>query len=566
MFKGFTFCLLPSRAKLKNVPEEIKKERDLEYSYKVWIPLVFAISAILGLVGGYKMANRDAMDSLIIELEENQGGNTGRVEELIRFIESRYVFEVNSDELIEDAFENVLENLDPHSVYLHPSEMELLNDQMEGSFEGIGIESILLNDTLFVNHVLKDGPASKSGLMPGDQVIAINDSIIAGKDLKFNEIKSMLKGSIKDKIKLDVIAFDNGELKSVDIEIDNVDIKTAEGFLYNNEIAVVRINRFSSDSYQEFMMVLEEITKENNFNSLILDLRGNPGGFLPEATKILNQIFREKGKLLVYTQGRNERVSEYKSTGKNFYNIEKVAILVDEGSASGSEIIAGAIQDWDRGLIVGRRTFGKGLVQEQYDLSNGGALRLTVAEYFTPSGRLIQKSYKDKDDYRNDISNRISSGELAGNLDMPVMDSTEFKTKIENRTVYGGGGITPDIYIPSDSVQMSYENISAKSKVSEFVFLEYRKRELKVEMEEEEFLKNWTASEELIRDFRGYLGFNEANYQYLEDYLKEHLKVEIAKLFYGNKSALQAELIDDEYVTQSINALSKRNIFAELKN
>jgi carboxyl-terminal processing protease len=532
---------------------------------KIWIPLLFSIASIIGLVGGYKMAGNEALKGLIVKTDSLESSSKGRVEELVRFIESRYVADINTDELIEDAFTNILEHLDPHSIYLKPEDMQQLNDQMGGSFEGIGIESILLDDTLYINHVIAVGPAREAGLSSGDQIISINNESIAGQSLSFSEMRSKLKGERGDHLNLGIRDFDTKEIRSVDLEIGNVDIKSVSGFRLDDEFAVVQIQRFSSDTYKEFMDCLSRLQEEGGFKSLILDLRGNPGGFLPEATKILNQIFKEKGRLLVYTQGRNERVSEYKSTGKNFYDIDKVAILVDEGSASGSEIMAGAIQDWDRGLIVGRRTFGKGLVQEQYDLSNGGALRLTVAEYFTPTGRLIQKSYADKEVYRDDIANRIQSGELLGSQESPIMDSTVFKTKINKRAVFAGGGITPDVFIPLDSAQLSMEAVKIYTEKAQFIFEKFLKGELNITMDSTEFLKNWEVPDEMIAEFRSLIGFSNIEDEWLDPLMRKALKSEIAKLYFGKVVELEANLSSDEFVLESISALSKQNIFAELK-
>ena len=544
--------------------ENTKDQEKTSSDYKVWIPLVFSIAAILGLVGGYKMAGNEALGNLIIELDENQNGNQGRVEELVRFIESRYVNELDSDELLSDAFDNVLSHLDPHSIYLKPKEMKILNEQMEGSFEGIGIESILLNDTLYVNHVLKDGPAEIAGLKIGDQIMEIGDSIISGRSLDFEKIRGMLKGDRGTEVKLLVKDLSSQELVEKLVVIGNVDVKSAEGFRLNEDVALISIKRFSSDSYNEFMICLEQIQEEGGFKHLIIDLRGNPGGFLPQATNILNQIFREKGKLLVYTKGRSGRVSEFKTTGKNFYDIQKVAVLVDEGSASGSEIIAGAIQDWDRGLVLGRRTFGKGLVQEQYELSNGGALRLTVAKYFTPSGRLIQKSYENKDTYRDDIANRIESGEISGDLSMPVMDSTIYRTQVEKRVVYGGGGISPDIYIPADTFELSMENIIAQQEVASFIFNKFMKGQLEVSEDANTFINTWKCPDEHVTEFKGTLGYTSPDYVWIDEYLKSHIKTEIAKLYFGNRVALEVKMLGDDFVTETISALSKKNIFAEL--
>jgi carboxyl-terminal processing protease len=532
---------------------------------KIWIPLLFSVASIIGLVGGYKMAGNQALKGLVVKTDSIESSSTGRVEELVRFIESRYVADLDSDELIADAFENILEHLDPHSIYLKPEDMKQLNDQMGGSFEGIGIESILLDDTLYINHVINLGPAKEAGLSAGDQIISINNESIAGQSMPFSDMRSKMKGEHGDILSLQVRDFSSKEVRKVDLEIGNVDIKSVSGFRLDDEFSIIQIQRFSSDTYKEFMDCLQKLDQEGGFQSLILDLRGNPGGFLPEATKILNQIFKEKGRLLVYTQGRNERVSEYKSTGKNFYNIDKIAILVDEGSASGSEIMAGAIQDWDRGLIVGRRTFGKGLVQEQYELSNGGALRLTVAEYFTPTGRLIQKSYEDKKQYRDDIASRIQSGELSGNQESPVNDSTEFKTKIKKRVVFAGGGITPDVFIPLDSMQLSQQYGNTVTRKGQFVFRKFLAGEISNELDKADFIANWEASDELVNDYQDFLGYTDSSDSWLIPYMKSAIKAEVAKLYFGKVSELEVSLSTDVFVLESVSALSKQNIFAELK-
>ncbi|WP_235295754.1 S41 family peptidase [Portibacter marinus] len=534
-------------------------------TYKIWIPLLISLACLIGLFAGYRMAGKDVVGSLIVKTDSDAGFNSGRVEELVRFIESRYVDDLNSEELIEDAFKNVLDHLDPHSIYLRPEEMKQLNDQMGGSFEGIGIESIFLNDTLYVNHIIENGPAFMAGLQRGDQILSVNDTLIAGRSLSYDQIRNTLKGDKDLKLNLQVRDFETKDVRNLDLNIGNVDVKSVQGFIYENDYAVVRIDRFSSDSYKEFMDCLNRLNEQGGFKHLVLDLRGNPGGFLPEATKMLNQIFKEKGRLMVYTQGRNERVSEYKSTGKNFYDIDKVAILVDEGSASGSEIIAGAIQDWDRGLIVGRRTFGKGLVQEQYNLNNGGAIRLTVAEYFTPSGRLIQKSFEDRKTYRDDIASRIQSGELTGSTDVPIMDTTVFVTKVEKRPVYAAGGITPDIYIPIDSLELSSELAKAVMEVEAFIFKKFLKKELEVPENADEFVGQWSASTELLNEFRATLEVSGNQYDWIDQYLEVILKEEVAKLYFDKNTALRVRFEDDVFLTQSVLALSKKNIFAELK-
>ncbi len=549
----------------KNEVNNIHETEPQNGTFVIWGPLLFALATIVGLIGGYKMADSDDLDSMVVRMNDEQMVTTGRVEELIRFIEARYVSEVNSDELIEDAFQNILSHLDPHSIYLKPADLEELNDQMEGSFEGVGIESILLDDTLRVNNVIKGGPAEIAGLQLGDRIIGINDTLVAGQGMDFESLRNRFKSGTTNEVKLEILSINEVKPMEVSVKIDKVDVKSVNGFLYDESTAVVKINRFSSDSYREFMTCLEKFQKDGGFKDLIIDLRGNPGGFLPEATKILNQIFKEKGRLLVYTQGRSDRIAEYKTTGKSFYNIDKVAILVDEGSASGSEIIAGAIQDWDRGLVIGRRTFGKGLVQEQYNLSNGGALRLTVAKYFTPSGRLIQKSYDDKDAYDLDIHNRIVSGELSGEHEIPIMDSTIYKTKIEKRIVYGGGGITPDIYVPTDTVELSETVIKAQAQISEYVFRAFINGEFgDVPESASEFVEEWNVNKKILSGLVADVSSKALNGN-INSKLQNLLKKEVARIIFGENTALEVEMRKDGMVMQSLNAFSKNDIFAELQ-
>lgn len=534
-------------------------------TFVIWGPLLFALATIIGLIGGYKMADSDDLDSMVVKMSDEAMVTTGRVEELIRFIEARYVSEVNSDELIEDAFQNILSHLDPHSIYLKPNDLQELNEQMEGSFEGVGIESILIDDTLRVNNIIKGGPAEKAGLQLGDRIIGINDTIVAGLGMDFESLRNRFKSGNASEIDLEILPLNEMETKSITVNIDKVDVKSVNGFMYDDKTAIIKIDRFSSDTYREFMGCLENFQKEGGFEDLVIDLRGNPGGFLPEATKILNQIFKEKGRLLVYTQGRSDRIAEYKTTGKSFYNIDKVAILVDEGSASGSEIIAGAIQDWDRGLVIGRRTFGKGLVQEQYNLSNGGALRLTVAKYFTPSGRLIQKSYEDLKAYDLDIHNRIVSGELSGEHEMPILDSTVYTTKIEKRIVYGGGGIAPDIYVPTDSTELSEIMIKAQARISEYVFRTYIKGKLdNLPEDSEDFIKDWEVNDEILKGILSEIT-SETPDENINSSMRNLIKNEIARIVYGEDAALEVALRNDGMVIQSMNAFSKNDIFAELK-
>lgn len=441
-------------------------------SKEKWIvlqPLILSVMMAIGIMVGFKM-NEKSESSLIEDVPYNEGHRMiGRVEELIRFVENKYVDQVDSEVLIDEALFSVFRKLDPHSVYIAPSELEDINDQMNGSFFGIGIETFMIDDTVHICGVLPDSPAGASNIKVFDKIVAIDDSIVAGKDFTFDKVRSMLRRKNGKPVKLDILRKGTGI--SVDIIPSIIPVRTVlSSFIVDDSIAYIHLDRFGSHTYKEFMEVVETLFTKDKAKHLILDLRGNPGGYLPEATNILCQIFEEKNQLLVYTEGKNNKRNEYKSTGKRFFSINEVAVLIDENSASASEIIAGAIQDWDRGVIIGRRSFGKGLVQEQYDLNNGGAIRLTVARYYTPSGRSIQKSYHDIASYDNDIHDRFANGYLFDRDSLLTQDTTCFYSKKLKRKLLSSGGINPDIFIPLDSVFLSDDLMQIESVIPEYVF------------------------------------------------------------------------------------------------
>jgi carboxyl-terminal processing protease len=358
----------------------------------IWLPFLFAVVLAGGIYVGSQL---NPAPQLIIQTdgidpaEFSKIGN-GRIEDLLRFIEARYVDEVNSDELIEKAIGEIISELDPHSSYIPVSQVERINDELEGNFDGVGIEFIILDDTIVVVAPIAGGPSEDAGILAGDKIVEINDSTAVGGETDVRELVNKLRGQAGSEVKVGVKRGKGKLVKSFKIKREPIPIFSVDvGYMINESTGFIKVNRFSATTYREFMEEVEEL-KEEGMEDLIVDLRQNPGGYLREATKMLSQLFPDKGKLLVYTEGRTVRRNEYKSTGLTHFAIGKVAILIDEGSASASEIVAGAVQDWDRGVVIGRRSFGKGLVQEQLDLNDGSALRLTVARYFTPSDRLIQ--------------------------------------------------------------------------------------------------------------------------------------------------------------------------------
>jgi len=468
-------------------------------NYNIMQPLLLSIILIIGMVLGYKMNDADNPPLIQgIGTEESEAiTGSGRVEEIIRFVDTRYVDDVDDAELVESAIATVLDQLDPHSVYIAPEYMKSINDSMEGSFRGIGIESFYLDDTVNIIGVIKDSPADKAGLKQFDQIIAINDSIVAGRGLDFSTISEMLRSDNEEK-ELTINKHLSKTNEKTTISIGDIPLKSVEiSYMVNKSTGLIKVDRFSSKTYTEFMEALEELYENQGLKNLIIDLRGNPGGYLPETTNILSQLIREKDKLLVYTEGKaNDRIN-YRTTGKSFFNIDKIAVLIDENSASGSEILAGAIQDWDRGLIVGRRTFGKGLVQEQYPLSNGGAIRLTVARYYTPTGRSIQEPYDNLQEY-HDVSRRYKNDTLT------IVDSLKYYTKMLNREVYAAGGIFPDVYIPISQIDEDPGLVDILNKVPEWVYIQLRDNVINNEISKNN-MPDWEVSSSLNEKFDDYI-------------------------------------------------------------
>lgn len=415
---------------------------------KVWTPLLFSVIMIFGMVLGFNL--RDSLRNkrnITTVLERND-----RLEQIIDLINEKYVDSVNSNSLYNDAVNGILQHLDPHTVYITKEELQSVNEDMEGSFFGIGVEFAIVKDTIQVTAVVPDGPASKVNIEVGDQIIKVNDSIVAGAKITSERIIKMLRGKEHTKVPVLIHSPLSDRNRNVIIQRGSIPLYSLDAsFMLDNTTGYIRLNRFSATTYEEFTEALKDLKKKGMTN-LLLDLRQNPGGYLDAATSIADD-FLEGNKLVVYTEGRKSQRQEYDAGVTNLFEKGKLAVLVDESSASASEIVAGAVQDHDRGLIVGRRTFGKGLVQEQYDLEDGSALRLTVAKYYTPSGRSIQRTYKKgREAYAKDFIDRYQTGELTGADTTTVGDTVKYYTN-NKRVVYGGGGINPDIYVPYDTLK-----------------------------------------------------------------------------------------------------------------
>lgn len=431
---------------------------------KLYIPLLLALAVITGIIIGNKLS-RNAGDNM----SSFSMSQSNKLDAVIELINNSYVDSISVDSLIEKTIPQLLKNLDPHTAYIPPKEMVGVEEEMRGNFGGIGVQFSIQNDTVMVVEVISGGPSAKLGILPGDRIVTVNDTLLAGKGLKNEKVLSKLRGEKGTKVKVgikrkgfkDHFEF---EITRGEIPIYSVDVS----YMIDETTGFIKVSRFGETTYGEFMAGMEKLDRLG-MKTVIVDLRGNPGGYLNAVIKMVNE-FLEKGELIVYTQGNSQPRKTFNADSRGTYRDKGVVVLIDDFSASASEIFAGAIQDNDRGWVIGRRSFGKGLVQEQIPFRDGSALRLTVARYYTPSGRSIQKPYdKGNDEYYKDIMDRAIHGEFQQADSIQFSDSLKYTTTA-GRTVYGGGGIMPDLFVPADTLGFSnyYSKITQKGLVYQF--------------------------------------------------------------------------------------------------
>ncbi len=429
-------------------------------------PLMMAICVVIGILIGTFYANHFSGNRLsIINSSSNKLNN------LLHIINDQYVDTVNVNDLVEKAMPQILAELDPHSVYISAKDVQQANDDLRGSFSGVGIEFTIRQDTLHVQQVISNGPAERAGVIAGDKIVMVDDKPFTGKTLTNEEAMHRLKGPKDTKVKLGILRYGERKVRSITVTRGEVPTKSVTAtYMLDSKTGYIRIKNFGENTYPELLIALAKLSQES-FQSLCIDLRGNTGGYLQSAVQIANE-FLPKNRLIVYTQGRKSPRQEYRSDGRGSYQHIPLVILIDETSASASEILAGAIQDNDRGTIIGRRSFGKGLVQQPIAFGDQSMIRLTIARYYSPSGRCIQKPYTagENKDYEEDILARYEHGEFFSG-DSIKHEGKEYHTA-NGRPVYGGGGITPDIFVPEDTTNVTsyYKQASMSGLIIMFAY------------------------------------------------------------------------------------------------
>ena len=525
---------------------------------KKYLPLIIG----LALAVGFWLGGLFHMDSGPTFLADSQ--NKQKLGRLIDYIDYEYVDEVNTDSIVDVTVNKILENLDPHSVYIPKKNLSSVTESMNGEFVGIGVSFYVRKDTIAIIKAIEGGPGEKVGLQPGDKILMADEDTLYGPDITSKSVVKKLKGAIDSKVKLKVYRPAEDKHLEVVVTRDLVPIKSVPVYYKMNDgLGYIKVNRFAETTYKEFKTALKDLKKQG-VTSLVLDLRGNPGGLLDKANKIVDE-FLGKDKLIMFTKNKSGKIVKYYSSKKGIFESGQVFVLIDENSASASEIVAGALQDNDRGVIMGRRSFGKGLVQREMKLGDGSAVRLTVSRYYTPTGRSIQKPYKNKSekDYYDEYTTRYISGELSDSTKIQVADSLKFTTP-KGKIVYGGGGIIPDVFVPLKTGE-EFEKVDfavQSSMIHNFVFDALEKdRGYYNNLGKAEFLDSFEVSDALLEDFKRYINIRTRgdliiDFTTYDEKIKQYIKSTIASQLFDEATAQRLKEFDDEMLQKVIEKRS----------
>ena len=521
---------------------------------QVWLPLLFSLVMIAGMVIGYR-------------IKENMGGRgffyldkRRPVEEVLNLIETKYVDKVMTDSIADDAISSLLAKLDPHSVFLPVSQLQEAKEDLEGRFFGIGVEYNMIDDTINVVNVVKGGPSEKAGLLVGDKLIKIDDSLVAGKNIASDRVRQLLRGATGSKVSVTLIR--GNTPKSFTIIRGMIPLYSLDAsYMLNDSTGFIRLNKFSETTYNEFINAVEKL-KKSGMRNMVLDLRDNGGGILTEATDIADE-FLEGEKLITYTEGAHSAKKEYRTKRNGIFESGKVVVLANELTASASEVLIGALQDWDRATVIGRRTFGKGLVQEQYTLNDGSGVRLTVARYYTPLGRSIQKSYMGGSAaYRNELHDRMNDGELLYADSIKHLDGKVYKTP-GGKTVYSGGGITPDIFVAYDTSGYNSKlgRIYSGLKLNEFIYRYYvgHQQQFSFYKTPLEFEKNYSVDPATWESLNAYVTGDSININSFNPKQKQavqrQIEILLARQIWRNEGLYEVSNVEDSTVKKALEVL-----------
>ena len=520
---------------------------------KKYIPLVMGIAIAAGIFIGGKMNFLDNSDRLF-----TSNSKKDKLNRLIDYIDYEYVDDVNTDSIVDVTVNGILDNLDPHSTYIPQDELQQVTDNMKGDFVGIGVSFYTYRDTVAVIRPIEGGPSARAGIKGGDRIVIADGDSIFGREWTNEDIIKKLKGEENSKINLKVYRRGEEGLLDFTVKRSHIPINSVDAaYMLTDNLGYIKINRFAESTYKEFKKALDRLQNQGA-TKLALDLRDNPGGFLGIAEQIVDE-FLEDDKLILFTKNKAGQVEKSFATRRGDFEEGEVFILINENSASASEIIAGALQDNDKGVIVGRRSYGKGLVQREMSLGDGSAVRLTVARYYTPTGRSIQRPYEngDNDDYYNDYYKRLNNGEFDDPDMIEIADSLKYTTP-KGKVVYGGGGIIPDVFVPlNTSVQNETLNyINRRSYVSNFVFEELdRDRSSYDNVSAQDFFENYEVSDDIVLKFQDFLNLKErSNVTFVayHDQMKRMIKSALAEQLYNTNIAEQILNQGDEMIDEVI--------------
>ena len=520
-------------------------------------PIYSIILVFAALVIGFFLGEMLNFTKEIINFQGNSHKN--KLNELIDFIDNEYVDSVNTDSIVNLAIDNILQKLDPHSIYVPPSEQNQIAESMKGDFVGIGVNFFMYNDTVAVVKPLPGGPSEKAGVLPDDRILFANKTKLFGRKLPNDSLYSVLKGDVGSNVNLLIYRKSIHKKITIQLKRDVVAIKSVDiATMLNANKGYIKINRFAEKTYDEFLSGITKL-KNQGAKSLVIDVRENGGGYLEKAIEIIDELLKDK-QLIVFTKNKKGEINKTYATKKGIFETGKLVVLIDENSASASEILAGAIQDNDRGIIIGRRSFGKGLVQREMNFDDGSAVRLTVARYYTPTGRSIQKPYKNGNaEYEKEFDKRIESGELYRKDSIKVNDTLKYKTK-KGKIVYGGGGIVPDVFVPLEAEhgEEAIAYLLQSGLVSFFVFeqLDSHRNEFKG-ITYSEFVSKMEKTDLYFNNFENYLIKNGLDLKLKDNkvLIKRDILAEFANQLFGEQKYYDIILKDDAMIKAALKSL-----------